>query len=381
MERRMQKICFISSNPDFIGGMTLYLKNFLKYLENIKFNADISWVYLGKENKEYIKDKIKYIEIKSNGPYPLSEIIFNLKLVNYFKKNYFDIINIHATNGFWMAFYKKRQNQKIISTYHGTTAYYYKNHLKRFSFLKKIIFYPLVSYGKFIEAPPAKKSDDIICVSEKVREQFFRLFGKRENVHVLRSGVDIEIFKIRNKKNARKKLKLKNEFIYGLYVGRGGFYTKGLDRVIRLSERIYELDRDYRLIIIGPDKEKVQHLLKKDFIIFLPPIRETLVDYYNSADIFFCFSRYEGGAPILAVSEAMASGCLPICSEDSKQEVIKNEKNGLIFGNYSEKEASKVLEILKDKNKLKKLLLESQKTVREISLDKWGRKYLNVLIN
>jgi len=76
---------------------------------------------------------------------------------------------------------------------------------------------------------------------------------------------------------------------------------------------------------------------------------------------FFCMSRYEGGAPTLVTSEAMASGCLVVCSKDSEQEIIEDKKNGLIIEEFGEKDAEKVLEILKDKKKKEEMIKNSIK--------------------
>ena len=111
-------------------------------------------------------------------------------------------------------------------------------------------------------------------------------------------------------------------------------------------------------------------------ISFPPQSREKLPYYYNSADIFFNMSRYEGGAPTLVTSEAMSSGCLVVCSKDSNQEIIEGGKNGLIVEKWGKKEAKK---ILNNKNN-KKILLNSMKTIKEISLEKWRKKYLNKLL-
>jgi glycosyltransferase involved in cell wall biosynthesis len=362
--------------------VTIYLRNFLDYIKRIRFKANLTWIYPGKINRAYNKNGIRYIEIKKNLGYPLEDLGFNLKVLSIIKKEHFDIINSHAIWGYWMAFYKKNQDQKIINTYHGTSYYYIKNHMKRFNLLKRIVLLPLKWFYYIIELPPMKKADKIICVSNKVRDELTRLYKIKRDMEIVRAGVDNNIFKPRDRTKIRKKLKLKESFVYGLYVGRGGYFTKGLDRVIRLSEKIYSIDRDYRLIIIGADRKKVQHLIKKEFIIFIPDMaRENLKDYYNASDVFFCMSRYEGGAPTLVTSEAMASGCLIACSKDSRPEVIEDEKNGLLLSEDYEREARRTLEVLENKKMLKNLLSKAQATAKILSIDNFGKKYLNALIN
>ena len=377
-----KKICFISADPNFLGGVSLYTKNIIKILKEEKPLLEINWVYKGKKNKSFYKEGVNYHELKIPKILFVEEIIFNKKVKKFLDKNYFDIINSHALWGYWIKNYKRKKNQKIIQTYHGTTYYFYKNHLSRFNFLKRIPAYASLIYGFFIEKPPIKKADKIICVSNHVKEELRKLYDTKTNLFVLKTGVDLNQFKIRPKKNIYHKLKLDKKHIYGLYVGRGGFWTKGLDRVVKVSKGIYESNKNYRLLIAGPDKEKIKHLLHEKFIIYIPILkRKEIPFYYNISDILFCLARYEGGGPTLTTGEAMASGCLMVCSEDSRQEIIKNNENGLIIKYNFKEEAKKINQILENKEQKKKIIKKSKETIKKFSLEKWGKEYLEVLFD
>lgn len=371
------KICFVaSSNPEFLGGVSLYLNNVISNLKN----DEVVWIYRNTEYKIRKKNNIKYIGVKVPQIYLWNEIVFNIKTLNFLRKNYFERINSHAISGFWLNFYKKKKNQKIIHTYHGSTYYFYKNHFKRFNLMKKILFLPLLLFSHFIEKPPMKKADKVICVSKHVKNELEGLYGKRENIEIIKTGVDLKIFKPRDKIKSREKLNLEKNKTYGLYIGRGGFWTKGLDKVINLSKKIYKLDENYRLLVIGADKNKVRHLINEKFIILFPPLsRGKMPDIYNSANIFFSMSRYEGGAPNMVTSEAMASGCLIVTDKDANQEIIKNEKNGLIIKEEYSKEAKRILGFVRDTKKLDIIIKNSLETVKDLSLEKWKRGYLKVL--
>ena len=313
-----KSLCLISDNPYFNGGISLYTRNLVKYLQKKQILLEITWIYKGKKNKKYSKEGINYSEIKIPKIPLLEEMVFNKKVKQALDKNYFDIINSHALWGYWMKNYKKKKNQKIAHTYHGVTHNYFKTHLRRFSRIKRMILSPILEFGYFIEKPPIKKADKIICVSEKVKKQLKKNYKTSRNLEVIRTGVDLRDFKKRNKSNCRKKLNLEKNKIYGLYVGRGGYWIKGLDRAIKLGEKIYKINKNFRLIIVGAEKEKIKHLIKKDFIIYIEKIsREKIPLFYNSSDFLFYLSRYDGGAPTLVVSEAMASGCPIIFSKDS----------------------------------------------------------------
>ena len=374
------KICFVTINcsPDYLGGYALYHKNLIKYIKKDNKNIKISWVYFGNENKKYFKEEVQYFKIKTNKLKSFLQLGRHLQLTKFFKKNDFDIIN--AGPGPWTFFYKKKKNQRIIQTFHGTIYYFYQNHFRRFNLIKKIILSPLLLIS-WIQGMPSEKADKFIYVSEKIKRQVEKLYGKKENAIVIRTGVDLNNFEPRNKVEMKKELKLDENKTYGLFVGGGGYWTKGLDRTVKLCKEIYKLNKNFRLIVIGPDYKKVKHLINEKFIIFLQEIpREKMPLYYSASDIFFCMSRYEGGAPTLVVSEAMASSCLIVCSRDSKQEIIKDEKNGVIISSFENKSAKRIINLYNNKKLKGNIIKNSMKTIKEISLEKWGEKTLRTLL-
>jgi len=376
----MKKICIISTNPEFLGGVSLYTWNVAKRIKE-SGEYDVFWIYGGKEDKIYKKDSITFVELKISRIYPLSEIDFNNKVGKFLGQNYFEIINSHAIWGSWMNDYHRKKNQKIIHTYHGSTFHFFKNHLRGPGFKRKIPSAFMAIFGLIIEKTPWKKADRVICVSNHLKKELEDLYGKREEVTVLRTGVNLEKFGGGNRTVSRGKLNLEMNNTYGLYVGRGGFWTKGLDKVINLSEEIYKRDNNFKLLVLGADEDKVNHLIDKKFVKLLPPAnRNDISNYYDSADIFFSMSRCEGGAPTMVTSEAMASGCLIITDKEANQEIVEDEKNGVIVDRDYSKESKRILKILNDKSMKKKIISQSMKDIKELSLDKWGKKYLRELL-
>ena len=357
----MKKVCFIThSPPDQLGGLSLFHKNLLNYLKTK--DLDITWAYFGDRDAKYKKDNITYIEIKKSI-FQIKVVENNYKIKKFLKKNCFDVV--FSTGGPWTYLYLKPTHQKLIHIYHGTVYYFTQNHIKRFGFFKKMLFIPILSLCKLSEIP-SWDCDKIICVSNKVKKQVGELYGETE-VKVIRTGVDLNEFKPRKSKGGK---------LYGLYVGGGGYYTKGLDRTIKLSKEIYKLNPNYKLIVIGPDKTKVGDLLNKKFVIFLDNVpRNEMKYYYNASKIFFCTSRYEGGGPTLVTSEAMASGCMVVASKDSQQEIIRNNYNGLIISKFDEKDAKRILKNIHNK----KLTKNSLKTIQKLSLESWGDKFLEII--
>jgi len=382
------KICLISApDPNKNGGIPIYAKNIVK---NIPKEDEVYFVYLGKENREYTKDRVNYVEFKV--PFQktnflkkffsiMGDILFNLRVKQFLEENYFDIINSHAIWGYWMKGYRRKENQNLVHTYHGVTYNFFKTHLERFGLIGKLFYSPSLLYGRIIEKPPLFKADKIICVSNKVEKQLKELYNVEREMEIIRTGVDLNEFKPLGKKEVKKSLNLEDKYSYFLFIGAGSGWNKGLDRAIKLSEEIYKLNKNFRLILIGPRYDNVKNFVEKPFVIFKKKVpREEVKYYYAASDAVFALSRYEGGAPTLVVSEAMASGCLLICSRESDQEIIENKKNGIIFDDYGEKEAREINEIIKDGEKLKNILYNSKRTIRDISMKKWFEEYYKVLV-
>ena len=375
------RICFVNAtNPNFIGGVSLYQKRLIENIDLRQYN--ITWIYKGRQNRKYDKNGIKYMEIKVPKLYFWNEVVFNRKVLRHLNKERYDIINSHALWGYWMRKYRGRKGSKIIHTYHGVAYPYYKIQLKKYNFAIRFLLTILIlPFGFLMERVPMKYADEIICVSEKVRRDLEKIYGKRRNIDVVRTGVDISKFRNFNKKLSLKKIGLEGKYSYGIFVGKGGYWIKGLDRALLIAERIYDKNKDFRLILIGPDKSKVGKMINRDFIIYKKSVDNSdIPNYYAVSDIFFCMSRYEGGAPTLSLSEAMASGCLAICSKDSEQEIIQDLKSGIIIDKFDSKDALKVIEVLGNKLKKDKIVTKSRKIVKEISLEKWSKRYLRLLL-
>jgi len=377
-----KKICFVNlANPHFLGGVSLYQKNLIEKIDKKK--NDVTWIYKSNKKENFSRGRVNYIGLKVKKIIFIDDILFNNKVVEYLKNNYFNIIKSHAICGYWMRNYKKKENQKIIHTYHGLGVPYYRVLLKRFGFLKKIIFSSiLLPLGFFIDRPPMKRADKIICVSDKVKRDVEKTYFKRKGIYVIRTGVELNRFKPLNKKKYRSEVGLDSEKTYGLYVGKGGYWIKGLDRAVRLSEEIYKSNKNFRLIVIGSDYEKVKNLINKEFIIYIKEAdRNKMPLYYSSSDLFFCMSRYEGGAPTLVVSEAMASGCLLVCSKDSQQEIIKDNNNGLIISKFNKEDADKIISVLKDEKNKRNIINNSVKDIKNLSLEKWSKKTMEIFLD
>lgn len=381
-----KKICFIMDNdPNFLGGTAVYVKNIAGYLEKNKVAKEICCVYPGKENKEYFSKNVRYVELKTFLPFPLKFFEYAKKVNKFLENEKFDVINSHAMAGYFMKNFNNKYGAKLVHTYHGVAYYFYSTHLTGKNLIKKIGSIPFMILGKILESPPVKKADNVICVSSHVKNELDELYDKKNNKIVIRTGVDTSKFKKIDSSLAKKNLNLDPAKKYLLYVGRGGYWRKGLDRAVKLMKEVHIQDKEIGFLIVGPENNSANlNLIKEveDFSSYIPTAdRETISNYYNASEIFFCFSRYEGGAPIMTLGEAMASECLPVCSKDANQEIIREDVNGLIVNKFDSEDARKIILVMNNKKIVDKLVRNSIKTIKSLSLDKWGTKYLKVLFN
>ena len=95
--------------------------------------------------------------------------------------------------------------------------------------------------------------------------------------------------------------------------------------------------------------------------------------------MFFSMSRCEGGAPTMVTSEAMASECLVVTDREANQEVIEDEKNGIVIDENYDKEARRIINILKDNKKIKRIIKNSLETAKDLSSEKWAKRYLEFI--
>lgn len=382
----MTSICFIlDCNPRYLGGVATYIKNLITFLHKSSHwkNMQITVIYPGKDDKSFRESDINYVEIKTRISSPLGFFEYGKKVAKRLEEQQFDIINSHGLGGGYFGKYIRNKNFRWVHTYHGVTYYFFKNHLLRPIGLEKISAYSLMMLSKHLEMPPIRGADKIICVSNKVKRDIERLYGKRKGCYVIRTGVDTNQFKVIGKELSKRKIGLEKNKIYGLYVGRGGWWTKGLDRAVNLAKEMHKLQDNFRLIVTGPDYKKCKKYLEgnPEALIYIPLLKRKNIHYYYSAcDVLLCCSRYEGGAPTLVVSEAMASGCIVACSRDSEQEIIINEKNGLVLNDYGKKGAQKIINLLNNRNKKGRIIKNSLKTINSFSLKNWGNQSLEVLL-
>ncbi len=196
-------------------------------------------------------------------------------------------------------------------------------------------------------------------------------FGIDEgNIHYIPHGVNTEIFKPVNSVSIKKKYDLINSDVI-LYVGR---IAKGkrVEKLIEFFNLVVKRNNKVKLVIVGNDAgylHIVKSLIKK-YNLFNKVIitgfisKFNLPQYYSMADIVTYPSRQEIFGHV--VTEAAACGKVVIGSDImGPSEIIKQGKTGfkVNFQNI-EKVSNLILEILNDKERLRKMGKNAIKRVK-----------------
>ena len=148
-----------------------------------------------------------------------------------------------------------------------------------------------------------------------------------KNIDVIYSGIQTNIFEIRERKFSRQKLGIKyeNEIIL---IGASNLDEKhkGLDFIINT---INNIKKDIIVMIFGQINQLDKKINKKVIQLGYIKNQDLLVDVYNSSDIFLSPSLVEAFGK--TVCEAQSCGIPAICFSDTgPEDIIEHKKTGYL---------------------------------------------------
>ena len=180
------------------------------------------------------------------------------------------------------------------------------------------------------------KVGSIISLSTEMANQAISMGVSPEKVTVIRNGVDTEMFFYKPIEESRALLKLPKEHRIVLGVG-SLIHRKGFDVVIKAMAEIESKEKLFHFYILGSEgpegdyRSELKKLVKEkeleNFVHFVGAVpNETLVDWYNAADVFCLSSRGEGSPNVL--TEALACGCSAVSTKvGSAPDIMESEKD------------------------------------------------------
>ena len=161
---------------------------------------------------------------------------------------------------------------------------------------------------------------NIICVSDFQRQELFKLYGSRENVHIIGNGVDVSQF-IGDEDDISYPLSTKQVTA----ITTGGYESrKGTDLAIEVLVQLRRIcGINIKMIVCGRDgievgsNRELCEALAKDGGIDLEYFGEVedksnLIKLYKSCDFYFGLSRFDTFN--VSVLEGAAARCIPVIS-------------------------------------------------------------------
>lgn len=179
-----------------------------------------------------------------------------------------------------------------------------------------------------------KKIDEVICVSESVKNAFIQRFGNISKLSVKYNPVDeIKIQKLSNEKIDNP---IKKDCFTIISSGRM-VYPKNFSRLLRAINHIQKQGYKLQLWLLGDGEERdsLENYVKENNLrdtIFFIGFQKNPFPYIKNSDLYVCSSIYEGFST--AVTEALILGT-PVLTTDvaGMRELLGNNEYGIITEN------------------------------------------------
>jgi glycosyltransferase involved in cell wall biosynthesis len=329
--------------------------------------------------------KIKLIPIKSWYFAPLRYNFPNiLQLLRESRKIYKNNDKVHIWEYYYplsvfpllISIFNRKRRKKTILTTDGFVGYSYKPR-KPWWLVPAFKIYTQL-FARFLFKIPK-----IMTTYGKSMLPYAKLAGvPMRKIKVIPTGIHLDRFQKVDKKkidSLRKEFNINKDEKVILFVG---MLTerKGVDKVIKISNKLLEDNFNIKTLIVGDShgkneyKKLVNHKFK-DKIIFTGG-RKEISEFMKLADVLLLPSEGEGLPGV--VMEAMASG-LPVVAtkEGCTPDLIENGKEGFLVdstasnGDY----LKKIIQLLKSEKLAKKLSIGAVKKIHQFNWKVASKKY------
>lgn len=377
---------FTDTYTPFINGVTTSIVMLEKAL--IKAGHEVFIVTVNPDDISYkYEDEERIIRIPGIPigiyDYRLTGI-YPLKAIGKIKSWNLDIIHSHTEFGIgtFARIIAKQFDIPLVHTYHTMyedyVHYITKGHFAKSS--KKIVEYLTMFYCD-------KTAKKLIVPSKKTYQLFKEKYKVDKEVEIVPTGMELDRFfqeKFTKEEviKTKEELGIKQDDFVILYVGRLA-KEKNVELLLESQGKILKHHKKCKLVIVGsgPDYEPFIEYSRKlgisKSVIFTNAIAwDKIPIYYQIADIFATASSTETQG--LTILEAMAASKPIVCFEDDAfNETVTSGKNGFMFQN-AEEYVKIVVDLIKNKKKLKELAKEARITAEKHSLGEYAQKMLKI---
>jgi len=305
----MIKILHLNNYLPHTSGVSRYIYQIIKNTNDL-FEHEIL-CFGGDAIEEFRNLNIKVNVIKKNRLVSIPTIYFHL--LNYIKKNNFDIVhNHHRVFDTLISFIPKR-NFRTVTTVHS-----------------KVFGRKSLSY----------RSDKLISYCDAITNHLLNYFNRPDSkIHQMKSFISETDRIIQIQKGKLIEQLKTEENILIVFIGRFS-REKGVDILIRSFNEVYRLNNKVTLIMIGEgEEEKFLHNYSSEnklSVRILKP-QVNIYDYYNLADVVVLPSRVDP-FPFVMLETGLMKKPFIGSNVDGIPELIKHKVNGFLFksGSVSE---------------------------------------------
>ena len=241
---------------------------------------------------------------------------------------------------------------------------------------------PDVSARYVTERKVANDADFVVCFTEHEATLLARSYGvSRAAIKVIPCGVDTDMFRPRDKAEARSRLGVTEKYVV-LFVGRIE-PIKALGTLIQAVELVEDTS-SLRVLVVGgdsygPEYQRVQSMCYSlgidDNVSFVGSVPQMeLPIYYNAADILVVPSKYESFG--LVALEALATGTPVIASRvGGLATIVQDTKTGFLIPWQCPDAFARKLEILlANESILEAMAVEARKSAMVYSWSSVGEE-------
>ena len=340
----MKSILFIIPNL-MHGGAEKVLVNLINNLDKNKYDISLQTIFDVGVNKQNLSTSIKYkygFKRLFRGSTTIFKLFSPKFLYKYLIKDEYDIVVSYLEGPTARIISGCPYDSKKISWIHIEM-----NDEEKF----------VLGFRNFEEARKCySKFDEIICVSDTVKQTFLKTSGLSEsNVDVLYNTNETNQIIEKSKETIDDIVFDKNTVnicSVGKITG-----TKGYDRLARVHKKLINEGLNHHIYIlgIGEDEEKINKYIKENGLqktYTLLGFRDNPYKYVSKCDLFVCSSLREGFST--AVTESLVVGT-PVISTlcSGAQELLGyNNEYGLIVENSEEGIYEGIKKLLEDRELL-----------------------------
>ncbi|OLB91157.1 MAG: hypothetical protein AUH25_03270 [Thaumarchaeota archaeon 13_1_40CM_38_12] len=291
-----------------------------------------------------------------------------------------DIIHIQGISPGMADFVEKKNNNRIIMTWHNDPI------LADNPIYKILVFI----YRKFVFPKVVAKLDKIILPSEylKYHSKFITMVPS-EKITVIPNAVDLDKFSPgdKNKDECKKEISVFSKFLISFAASMDPQHAyKGVEILLHAIAQVKNLDVFFVLVGEGDLKQKYVELATSlgisDKVKFTGWVDDdTLIKYYRASDVFVLPSISTEVMPIVII-EAMACGTPVITTRiHGPMEMISDGRNGYVVDPGDPKMlASAIIDILSNESNLLQMQKNSRLETQEkyswhVVLNKYFREY------